>query len=82
MCHTHLELDPETDAKVSAALDAAVAAARAQQQDDDVNFDHLKADALVDLITGARADRPASPRSLGVDRLLDVVPRPAQAVGE
>ena len=24
MCHTHLELDPETDARVSAAFDAAV----------------------------------------------------------
>jgi Domain of unknown function (DUF222) len=61
MCHTHLELDPETDARVSAALDAAVAAARARQQDDDVNFDHLKTDALVDLITGARATDPRVP---------------------
>ena len=29
MCHTHLQLDPEADAKVSAALDAAIAAERA-----------------------------------------------------
>ncbi|MGI9031123.1 MAG: hypothetical protein ACR2HP_14240 [Ilumatobacteraceae bacterium] len=30
MCHTHLELDAETDAHVAAALDAAIAAARSQ----------------------------------------------------
>ena len=54
MCHTHLELDPETDARVSAAFDAAVQAARTAQQDD-VSFEHLRADALVDLITGARS---------------------------
>ena len=35
-------------------LDAAVAAAGPQLQGDDVEFDHLKADALVGLITGAR----------------------------
>ena len=35
-------------------MDAAVAAARAETQSDDVEFDHLKADALVGLITGAR----------------------------
>ena len=54
MCHTHLQVDPETDARIAAALDAAVAAARSQLQGDDVEFDHLKADALVGLITGAR----------------------------
>ena len=54
MCHTHLELDPETDARVSAAFDAAVQAARTAGQDD-VSFEHLRADALVDLITGARS---------------------------
>ena len=55
MCHTHLQLDPETDARVAAALDAALAAERARHQDDDVDFDHLQADALVGLITGARS---------------------------
>ena len=55
MCHTHLELDPETDARVAAALDAAVAAMRAGRQDDDVSFEHLHVDALVELITGARS---------------------------
>ena len=57
MCHTHLQVDPETDARIAAALDAAVAAARSQLQGDDVEFDHLKADALVGLITGARTTR-------------------------
>jgi len=51
VCHTHLELDAETDARVTAALDAAVAAARAKPQDPDLTFDQLQADALVDLIT-------------------------------
>lgn len=54
MCHTHLQVDPETDARIASVLDAAVATARAQLQGDDVDFDHLKADALVGLITGAR----------------------------
>jgi len=54
MCHTHLQVDPETDARIATALDAAVASARVAAQGDDVDFDHLKADALVGLITGAR----------------------------
>ena len=54
MCHTHLQVDPETDARIASVLDAAVASARSQLQGDDVDFDHLKADALVGLITGAR----------------------------
>ena len=33
MCHTHLELDPEADAKVAAVFDAAVAAERAKPDD-------------------------------------------------
>jgi len=51
ICHTHLELDAETDARVAAALDAALAAARAKPQDPDLTFDQLQADALVELIT-------------------------------
>ena len=61
MCHTHLQVDPETDARIAAALDAAVAKARAETQSDDVEFDHLKADALVGLITGARTTRHRIP---------------------
>ena len=51
MCHTHLQLDAETDASVAAALDAAIAAAKTRQQDWDLTFDQLQADTLVDLIT-------------------------------
>ena len=55
MCHTHLQVDPETDApRIASVLDAAVASARAAAQGEDVDFDHLKADTLVGLITGAR----------------------------
>ncbi len=58
MCHTHLQLDAETDAKVAAALDAAVAASKARHQDPDLTFDQLQADTLVELIT--RPDNAAS----------------------
>ena len=51
MCHTHLQLDAETDARVAAALDAAIAAAKTRQQDSELTFDQLQADTLVDLIT-------------------------------
>jgi len=57
MHHTHLALDPETDARVAAALDAAV---RSEQQHDESSgqhrtFQQLLADAAVALMTGARA---------------------------
>jgi hypothetical protein len=55
MCKTLLELDPESDAKVSAALDGALAAERAKLQHADTNWEQLPADALVGLITGARS---------------------------
>ncbi|MET0578728.1 MAG: hypothetical protein ABW122_08720, partial [Ilumatobacteraceae bacterium] len=55
MCHTHIELDPEADAAVAAAFDAAVAAERATT-DDGRTFEQLQADVMVDLITGGRAD--------------------------
>jgi len=61
MCHTHLQVDPETDARIASVLDAAVASARAAAQDKDVDFDHLKADALVGLITGARTTGHRTP---------------------
>ncbi len=60
VCHTHLELDAETDAKVAAALDAAVAAARSGQQDTGLTFDQLQADALVELITRQHGDTSTS----------------------
>jgi hypothetical protein len=63
MCHTHLELDPETDARVAAALDAAVTAERAADEASGQarTFDQLKADAAVALITGASAVDPRVP---------------------
>jgi hypothetical protein len=55
MCHTHLQLDPEADAKVSAALNAAIAAEKTKSDTDGRTFDQLKADAMVGLIIGSRA---------------------------
>jgi hypothetical protein len=48
---TQIALDPEADARLSAALDAAVAAERAKP-DDSRTFDQLKADALMHLVIG------------------------------
>jgi hypothetical protein len=53
--HTHVTLDPEADAKFSAAFDAAVAAERADGEDEARTFEQLKADAFVSLATGARS---------------------------
>ncbi len=50
MCHTHISLDPEADARFSAAFDAALAAERAKA-DDGRTFDQLKADAFVAMVT-------------------------------
>jgi hypothetical protein len=61
MCHTQISLDPETDARLSAAFDAAMAAEKAKP-DNGRTFDQLKADAFMTMVTatpvlGAR--RPA-----------------------
>jgi hypothetical protein len=63
MCHTHLQLDPEADAKISAALDAAIATERDKPQSDGEqrSFDQLKADAMVGLITGVRSTQRRVP---------------------
>ena len=55
MCKTLIELDAETDALMWTAINAAIAAARANPQDDELTFDQLQVDALVALITGARS---------------------------
>src|SRR5262245_9890051 len=55
MCKTLLELDPESDGKVAAALDAALAGERAKLQDATTTWEQVQADALVGLITGARS---------------------------
>ena len=64
MCHTHLTLDPEADAMVSAALDAAIAAERAKP-DSGRSFDQLRADAFVTLVTSraGAGRRPAQSAS-------------------
>lgn len=65
---TLLTLDPATDAKVWAAINAAVGQARAAAQDDELTFDQLRSDAVVDLITGARAvDRRVPEVSVLID---------------
>ncbi len=55
MCHTHITLDPEADGRFSAALDAAVAGEQATPDDEARTFDQLKADAFINLVTGARS---------------------------
>ena len=59
LAHTHLALDPESDARLSAALDAAVTTER--HTDEDRTFDQVRADAFITLATGARhhGRRPA-----------------------
>jgi hypothetical protein len=50
MCHTQISLDPEADARLSGAFDAAVAAEKAKP-DDGRSFDQLKADAFMAMVT-------------------------------
>ena len=57
MCKTLLTLDPLDDAKVWTAFNAATAAARAVNQDDDERtWDQLQTDAIVDHITRPTGD--------------------------
>lgn len=55
MHHFHLEVDPESGAKVSAAYLAHLATLRVRHRDDDISRDQLAAQAMVELITGAQA---------------------------
>ena len=50
MCHTQISLDPEADARLSAAFDAAMAAEKAKP-DNGRTFDQLKADAFMTMVT-------------------------------
>src|SRR5262245_21558925 len=50
MCHTQISLDPESDAWLSAAFDAAVSAEQAKP-DDGRSFDQIKADAFMAMVT-------------------------------
>src|SRR5215207_7935840 len=67
MCHTHLTLDPEGDARLSAVVDAAVAAARAKP-DTGRSFEQLRADAFVAVVTS----RPGTRRPAQVNVLIDL----------
>jgi len=71
MCHTHLQLDAETDARVAAPLDAAIAAATTRQQDPNLTFDQLQADTLVELIT--RPDTAPAPAGAETRRVPEVI---------
>lgn len=54
MCHTKLSLDPLANARVWAAIEAAFGIVRAgDQSGDDRSFDQLRADTVVELLTGA-----------------------------
>ncbi len=75
MHKTLIELDPEADAKMWTAINGAVGTARANKQDPELNWDHLQADTVVDLITGARATDPRCPEVsvlIDIDTLRDV----------
>jgi hypothetical protein len=50
MCHTHVSLDPEADARFSAVFDAAVGAETAKP-DTGRSFDQLRADAFMHIVT-------------------------------
>ena len=65
MCHTHLELDPEADAKIASVFDAAVAAERSKPDGQDVRA--VDADVMVDLITGAAPPTAGAEVSVLID---------------
>ena len=81
MTHTHIVLDPEADARFSSALDAAVAAEHATPDTEERTWEQLQADALVELVTGARS---AGCRPAEVSVLIDYQhprQRPARRLG-
>jgi hypothetical protein len=63
MCHTQISLDPEADARLSAALDAAMAAEKAKA-DNGRTFDQLRADAFINLVTATPAPGSHLPAEL------------------
>ncbi len=76
MCKTLLSLDPLADAQAWTAINAALAAARgANRQNDERTWDQLQADIVVDLLTGGRADGERAVPEVSVlidyDTLLD-----------
>src|SRR5215207_2840912 len=63
MCHTQISLDPEADARLSAAFDAAVAAEEAKP-DDGRSFDQIRADAFMTMVTTAPLQGSRRPAEL------------------
>ena len=66
LCHTHLAVDPETDARITAVLDAAIAAERATPDPEHRSFDHLRVDAFVAAFTGPRTREQRRPAEVSV----------------
>ena len=69
MCVTDIRLDPEADAKVWTAINAAINNRPADPSDTVVPWAHRAADAVVDLIIGARTVHPRVPE---VSVLIDL----------
>jgi hypothetical protein len=68
MCKTLLSLDPLDDAKVWTAFNAAVASARAVNEDgDERTWDQLQTDAVVDQITRPGGGAPTGAGGAGVE---------------
>jgi len=69
MCHTNISLDPEADARFSAAFDAALAAEQAKP-DTGRTFDQLRADAFMSMVTATPA--PGSRRPVELLVIVDL----------
>jgi len=70
-----IEVDPVTGAKLSAAIDAKVAAVRRRGGNataDGVTFDHIEVDALVELVTGpGTSGTTAAGTGTGTEKFVD-----------
>ena len=74
MCHTHVALHPEADARFSAAFDTAVATERAKADTDESrSFEQLQADGFVTLVSGARCSSGRRPAEIAVLADLDTL---------
>ena len=71
MHKTLIVLDPVADAAMWTAINSAIGTARSAKQDDNLTFDQLRADAVVDLITSAGADCDRGERVPEVSVLID-----------
>ncbi len=76
MCHTQISLDPEADARLSAAFDAAIAAEKAKP-DNGRTFDQLKADAFMAMVTSTPV--PGARHHAEILMLIDLETAPHRA---